>query len=103
MCERTSATPHKRAKMARFLAGQLDPNNKRCTLDAVDGLRRFDHPTMLLWGTEDAHFGPEWADRLAADIPGVRRKELLPTGHLLMEEDAERVSHLLAEFLASAA
>ena len=41
--------PHKRAKTARFLAGQLDPNNSRCTLDAVDGLRRFDHPTMLLW------------------------------------------------------
>jgi pimeloyl-ACP methyl ester carboxylesterase len=95
--------PHKRAKTARFLAGQLDPNNNRCTLDAVDGLRRFDHPTMLVWGTEDPHFGPEWADRLAADIPGVRRKELLPTGHLLMEEDPERVSHLLAEFLAQAA
>jgi pimeloyl-ACP methyl ester carboxylesterase len=94
---------HKRAKTARFLAGQLDPNNNRCTLDAVGGLRRFDHPTMLLWGTEDAHFGPEWADRLAADIPGVRRKELLPTGHLLMEEDPERVSDLLAEFLAPAA
>jgi len=58
---------------------------------------------MLLWGTEDAHFGPEWADRLAADIPGVRRKELLPAGHLLMEEDPERVSDLLAEFLAPAA
>jgi pimeloyl-ACP methyl ester carboxylesterase len=94
---------HKRAKTARFLAGQLDPNNNRCTLDAVEGLRRFDHPTMLLWGTEDAHFGPEWADQLAADIPGVRRKELLPTGHLLMEEDPERVSDLLAEFLAPAA
>jgi pimeloyl-ACP methyl ester carboxylesterase len=95
--------PHKRAKTARFLAGQLDPDNNRCTLDAVDGLRRFDHPTMLLWGTEDAHFGPEWADRLAADIPGFRRKELLPTGHLLMEEDPERVSRLLAEFLSPAA
>ena len=49
------------------------------------------------------HFGPEWADRLAADIPDVRRKELLPIGHLLMEENPEQVSHLLAEFLAEAA
>lgn len=93
---------HKRAKTARFLAGQLDPVNNRCTIDAVDGLRRFDHPTMLLWGTEDSHFGPEWADRLAGDIPGFRRKELLPTGHLLMEEQPERVSELLADFLAPA-
>jgi pimeloyl-ACP methyl ester carboxylesterase len=95
--------PHKRAKTARFLAGQLDPKNNRCTLDGVDGLRRFDHPTMLLWGAEDAHFGREWAERLASDIPGVRRKELLPTGHLLMEEDPVRVSELLAEFLTPAA
>ncbi len=95
--------PHKRAKTTRFLAGQLDPNNNRCTLDAIDGLRRFDHPTMLLWGTEDAHFGPEWAERLAADIPGFRRTELLPTGHLLMEEAPQRVSELLADFLAPAA
>jgi pimeloyl-ACP methyl ester carboxylesterase len=94
---------HKRAKTARFLAGQLDPANNRCTVDAIDGLRRFDRPTMLLWGTEDAHFGPEWADRLATDIPGFRRKELLPTGHLLMEEQPERVSELLAEFLEPAA
>jgi pimeloyl-ACP methyl ester carboxylesterase len=93
---------HKRAKTARFLAGQLDPANNRCTLDAVDGLRRFDHPTMLLWGTEDVHFGPEWADRLAADIPGFCRKELLPTGHLVMEEEPTRFSELLADFLAPA-
>jgi pimeloyl-ACP methyl ester carboxylesterase len=94
--------PHKRAKTVRFLARQLDPANNRCTLDAIDGLRRFDHPTMLLWGAEDAHFGPEWADRLAADIPGFRRKELLSTGHLVMEEDPARVSALLADFLAPA-
>ncbi len=94
---------HKRAKTARFLADQLDPANNRCTLEAVDGLRRFDHPTMLLWGTEDVHLGPEWADRLAADIPGVCRKELLPTGHLVMEEDPARFSELLADFLAPAA
>jgi pimeloyl-ACP methyl ester carboxylesterase len=95
--------PHKRAKTARFLAGQLDPKNNCCTLEAIDGLRRFDHPTMLLWGAEDAHFGPEWAERLAADIPGFRRTELLPTGHLLMEEAPESVSELLADFLAPAA
>ncbi len=94
---------HKRAKTARFLAGQLDPANNRCTDDAIDGLRRFDHPTMLLWGTDDPHFGAEWADRLAADIPGFRRKELLPTGHLVMEEQPEWVSALLADFLATAA
>jgi pimeloyl-ACP methyl ester carboxylesterase len=92
--------PHKRAKTARFLAGQLDPENNRHTLEALDGLRRFDRPTMLLWGSEDPHFGPEWADRLATDIAGFRRKELLSTGHLVMEEEPERFTSLLADFLA---
>jgi pimeloyl-ACP methyl ester carboxylesterase len=91
---------HKRAKTARFLAGQLDPDNNRHTLEAVDRLRRFDRPTMLLWGSEDPHFGPEWADRLATDIAGFSRKELLPTGHLVMEEQPERFTALLADFLA---
>ncbi|MGH9031129.1 MAG: alpha/beta fold hydrolase [Acidimicrobiia bacterium] len=91
---------HKRAKTARFLAGQLDPDNNRHTLEALEGLRRFDRPTMLLWGTEDPHFGPEWADRLATDIPGFCRKELLPTGHLIMEEQPDRFTALIADFLA---
>jgi pimeloyl-ACP methyl ester carboxylesterase len=84
--------PHKRAKTARFLAGQLDPNNNPCTLDAIDGLRRFDHPTLLLWGTEDtqvaapvkmmrAHrFGRRLGQPLAAHVqpqrPHVRRRRI---------------------------
>jgi pimeloyl-ACP methyl ester carboxylesterase len=92
--------PHKRAKTTRFLAGQLDPDNNRHTLQAVDGLRRFHRPTMLLWGNEDPHFGPQWADRLATDIAGFGRTEPLPTGHLLMEEEPERFTMLLADFLA---
>jgi pimeloyl-ACP methyl ester carboxylesterase len=94
--------PHKRAKTRRFLAGQLDPANNRTTLDALDGLRRFEQPTMLLWGGEDPHFGPPWAQRLARDIPGVQAVELLDgAGHLLMEDQPERVADILAEFLAT--
>jgi pimeloyl-ACP methyl ester carboxylesterase len=92
--------PHKRAKTRRFLAGQIDPANNRATLDALDGLRRFEHPTLLLWGGNDPHFGPPWAERLAADIPGVERVEILPdAGHLVMEDQPERVTELLAQFL----
>ena len=92
---------HKRAKTARFLAGQLDPGNNRHTLEAVGRFRRFDRPTMLLWGTEDPHFGPEWADRLATDIAGFCRKELLRTGHLVMEEQPHRFAALLVDFLTT--
>jgi pimeloyl-ACP methyl ester carboxylesterase len=93
----------RRAKTARFLAGQFDPANNRCTLDAVEGLRRFDHPTLLLWGADDPHFGPAWAERLREDIPGVVRVELLPhTGHLLMEEQPEAFAMRLLTFLSGA-
>jgi pimeloyl-ACP methyl ester carboxylesterase len=92
--------PHKRAKTRRFLAGQIDPANNRATLDALDGLGRFERPTLLLWGGNDPHFGPPWAERLAADIPGVERVEILPdAGHLLMEDQPERVTEILTQFL----
>jgi pimeloyl-ACP methyl ester carboxylesterase len=95
------ADRHRRAETRRFLAGQLDPTNQRHTLAALAGLRRFDHPTLLIWGRDDPHFGPQWAQRLYADIPGAHQLELLPAaGHLLMEEQPERLAALIADFLA---
>jgi pimeloyl-ACP methyl ester carboxylesterase len=95
---------HRRARTRRFLAGQLDPANNRVTLDLLEGLRRFDHPTLLVWAEDDPHFGPEWGHRLREDIRGVVRLELLPeTGHLLMEERPERFAELVGEFLVEPA
>ena len=92
---------HRRAKTKRFLAGQFDPENNRTTTDLLDGLGRFDHPTLLVWGREDPHFGPEWGERLYRHIPGAVRLELLPgTGHLLMEEQPERFAVLVDGFLS---
>jgi len=92
---------HRRAKTRRFLAGQFDPENNRITTELLGGLRRFDHPTLLLWAKDDPHFGPEWGERLYNEIPGAVRLELVPdTGHLLMEEKPERVAALIDEFLS---
>jgi pimeloyl-ACP methyl ester carboxylesterase len=99
-----ASDPHKRAKTARFLAGQLDPANTRCTTDALDGLRRFDRPTLLLWAADDPHFGPQWAERLRGDIPGVTGLHLLAdTGYLLMEERPDEVAEQIVSFLAAPA
>jgi pimeloyl-ACP methyl ester carboxylesterase len=68
----------------------------------VEQLRRFDRPTLILWGAEDVHFGPQWAERLYHNIPGAQRLELLPgVGHLLMEERPEQVTDLIHEFLST--
>jgi pimeloyl-ACP methyl ester carboxylesterase len=94
------ADRHRRAKTRRFLAGQLDPANHRATTDALPGLRAFDHPTLIVWGRDDPHFGPEWAQRLRDDIPGAARVELLPdTGHLLMEERPDELARPVLDFL----
>ena len=92
---------HRRAKTKRFLRGQLDSGNNRVTTDLLPGLRRFDHPTLLIWARDDPHFGPRWAEMLARDIPGFVRLELLPdTGHLLMEEQPDHFAALVSQFLA---
>lgn len=92
---------HRRAKTARFLAGQVDPANNAWTATIVEDLRHFNHPTLLLWGADDPHFGPQWAERLAVDVPGVVGIELLAdTGHLLMEERPAEVARYILEFLA---
>ena len=94
------ADRHRRAKTKRFIAEQFAPDNNRVTLDILDGLRRFDHPTLLIWAENDAHFGPEWGERLRREIPGAQRLELLPsTGHLLMEERPEKFGALVRDFL----
>lgn len=91
---------HRRARTKRFLAEQFDPANNRATLDVLDGLRRFDHPTLLIWARDDAHFGPEWGERLRNDIPGAKRLEILEsTGHLLMEERPQQFATLVRDFL----
>jgi pimeloyl-ACP methyl ester carboxylesterase len=90
---------HRRAKTKRFLALQFEPENNRVTLDLLEGLRRFDHPTLLLWGESDPHFGPEWGERLLRDVPGARRLELFrETGHLLMEERPEEFAAAVLSF-----
>ncbi len=92
---------HRRQKTKRFVAGQFDPAHNRVTTELLEGLRRFDHPCLLIWATEDPHFGPAWGRRLKGDIPGAVRLELVPdTGHLLMEERPELVADLIGSFLA---
>lgn len=96
--------PHRRAKWRRFIAGQFDSANQHHTVEVLDRLRRFDRPTLLLWGADDPHFGPEWAQRLQSDIPGAAAPILISgAGHLVMEERPEEFAAHLRAFLADQA
>jgi pimeloyl-ACP methyl ester carboxylesterase len=89
------------ARLRRFLMWQLDRDHNLETVRAVAGLRRFDHPTLLLWGQHDTNFGPAIAERLARDIPGVVGIEWLThSAHLPMLEEPERYASAVERFLS---
>lgn len=89
-------------RLRRFFRWQLDPEHNRVTLDAVDGLRKFDRPTLILWGKVDTNFGPEIAERLASDIPGVVGVEYLEhSAHMPFQEEPEAYNTALLRFLAA--
>jgi pimeloyl-ACP methyl ester carboxylesterase len=95
------ATPARWKRLRRFLAWQLDRDHNLETMRAVAGLRRFDHPTLLLWGQHDTNFGPAIAERLARDIPGsVGIEWLTHSAHLPMLEEPERYAAAVDRFIS---
>ena len=96
------ATPERWARLQRFFRWQLDPEHNRVTLTAVDGMRRFDKPTLLLWGRQDTNFGPALAERLAGDIPGaVGITYFENSAHMPFQEEPERYAAAVIEFLSA--
>ncbi len=81
-----------RRRFVRFvLAG-----HPQHSLAAVEGLKRYDRPTLVVWAADDRFLSPSWGRLLYEDIPGAERFELVPfCGHFWQEDrPAEFVSHL---------
>ncbi|HEU4428363.1 MAG TPA: alpha/beta hydrolase [Myxococcota bacterium] len=95
-----TATPERWQRLVRFFRWQLDRDHNREPLRAVDGMRRFERPTLILWGKQDTNFGPALAERLAGDIPGTVRVEWLEeSAHMPMQEEPERYASAVLAFL----
>jgi pimeloyl-ACP methyl ester carboxylesterase len=89
-------------RLRRFFRWQLDPEHNRVTLDAVPALRRFEQPTLLLWGRQDTNFGPAIAERLARDIPGTVGVEYLEhSAHMPFQEEPADYNAALLRFLTA--
>lgn len=96
------ATPERWARLQRFFRWQLDPEHNRVTLGAVEGMRRFDKPTLLLWGRQDTNFGPALAERLAGDIPGaVGVTYLEHSAHMPFQEEPDAYASAVRAFLTA--
>jgi pimeloyl-ACP methyl ester carboxylesterase len=89
--------PRERKRFFKFfLAG-----NPRYTLQAVDGLKKFTKPTLVIWPADDAYISPSWGRKLYEDIPGANRFELVPfCGHFWQEERPSEFASAIGEFLA---
>jgi pimeloyl-ACP methyl ester carboxylesterase len=82
-----------RERARRFLLA----GDNRYTLECVPALRRFDKPTLIVWGADDAFLSPSWGRVLADEIPGAGgRLELIPfCGHLVPEEKPLELARLV--------
>ena len=66
---------------------------------AADYPKLGDRPVQLIWGAEDGWQVTDWARRLHGDIPGSQLHILEDCGHFAMEDQPEKITDLLVEFL----
>ena len=69
--------------------------------DSRPGLGSISCPTLVLVGDSDQVTPPDYAAEIAAAIPGAQLVVLRECGHLSTLEQPDRVTQLLAEFLAN--
>jgi len=63
-------------------------------------MRRFNKPTLLVWGEQDTNFGPVLAKRLAADIPGVQDVVWMKrSAHMPMVEEPQEYAAAVLRFM----
>jgi pimeloyl-ACP methyl ester carboxylesterase len=60
-------------------------------------LRKYQPPTLVVWGKNDPIFGPKGAEAFRRDIPEAEI-HLLDTGHFALEEDADAISKYVEDF-----
>ncbi len=101
------ASPSER--MRRLYAERLLDNDPRvlqgdyaaCNdFDLMDRVQRIAAPTLIICGEADRLTPPKYSQYLSQQIPGARLHLLSGAGHMLMLEQAERVTEIIADFLA---
>ena len=83
------------------LARNAIATNTNHTTELTPRLDRIDAPTLLLWGGEDVLQPPEWADRLAEDVPHAEKEYLDRAFHWVMQDRPDAYSDALDTFLGA--
>lgn len=83
---------------------QIMHYDPRHTLSVADRLRELGSlPVQIVWGVDDAWQVVDWAHRLHADIPGSRLQLLENCGHLVPEDQPEKLLVLIRDFIGGQA
>jgi pimeloyl-ACP methyl ester carboxylesterase len=87
-----AASAERQARVDRYTAAM----DHEQTLGIYADLKRFDKPTLIVWGDDDVFFPERWAHWLDNTIPGVRKVEILNAARLFFpEERADEFNGLL--------
>jgi pimeloyl-ACP methyl ester carboxylesterase len=88
-----------RADFKRYNAGV----RKTELLEAVEGLRKFDRPALVIWAAQDRMMPREHGRRLAELLPQGRLLEIEDSCTLIAEDQPEALSTALRTFVAEPA
>jgi pimeloyl-ACP methyl ester carboxylesterase len=88
-----------RRDLVRVLRG-IEP---RYTLDAAERLRRFQRPTLIVWGLRDRFFPVDDAERLARTLPQARLERIDNARTFVQLDVPDRLGALVSEFALAAA
>jgi pimeloyl-ACP methyl ester carboxylesterase len=73
--------------------------DKRRLNETADRPWTFERPVLIAWSRDDRVFPTEHAERLAKDLPNARLEWIEGSRTLSMEDQPERLSELIADFV----
>jgi pimeloyl-ACP methyl ester carboxylesterase len=78
---------------------QIAQGDQQHTLEVEPRYREIEAPTLVVWGEADPWLSPSLGRELAGRIPNARFELLPDTGHLVQEEEPQRLAQLALEHL----
>jgi pimeloyl-ACP methyl ester carboxylesterase len=81
---------------------QIAQGDQRHTLEVETRYGEINVPTLVVWGDSDPWLSPALGQELARRITGSRFQLVPNTGHLVQEEEPQRLAQLIKEHLEQA-
>ena len=88
-------------KLNRTTLGTLRADYREDLEFIEENLRTVEKPALILWGEEDAFLPLYLADLIHKDIKGSRMERIPNCGHFIPEDQPEKATGLIVDFLNS--